>query len=197
MAAAMNKYRGLGQKPVKVGSSPITSESRESYSRTTSLEKAVQADPRFNDSLCHTLGSPFNSTSSLKEGFRWHGQKTPSAPFRTYDNLGVLPGRSASLWVSSSHADFRWDGPKRRQGRWEREPWLASVCKSFRNFGRLWSSSHFREFETIGAVGLSWWSIRNTLWGVDFPAIFPSATKSRNRQPFSVREAATDLDLVL
>ena len=114
--------------------------------------------------------------------------------------------RSQIQFIQSEHWDFSetkcgsilvpWSRPWNLR-RWEREPWLASVCKSFRNFRRLWSSSHFREFETIGAVGLSWWSIRNTFWGVDFPAIFYSATKSRNRQPFSVRKAATDLDLVL
>ena len=117
MQAAMNKHRGLGQKPVKVSAS-ISSESRESYGRLPlDVAKHEKVDPRFNDSLCHSLGSSFNSSSSLKDGFRWHGNKTPPPPFRVYDNLGVLPGSSASLWVSSNRADFRWDGPKRRQGR--------------------------------------------------------------------------------
>ncbi|CAJ1329493.1 unnamed protein product [Effrenium voratum] len=120
----MNKHRGKGQGLVKSARSPsvsrralvaepINSESRESFVCFGGSEP-VKADPRGNDSLCHSLGARFTSSSSLRDNFRWHGQRSVPVLVRAQDNLGLsLPAFGTGN--SSYRADFGWPGkrPKR------------------------------------------------------------------------------------
>eukprot|EP00439_Symbiodinium_sp_Y106_P041935 s5526_g5.t1 len=114
----------------------ISSESRESYrsfgedgnsglwrgkapqsdSASTSLLRWLQADPRENDSLCHSLGQSFRETTSSRDAFRSHDQRFSSNLFTLHDNLGVTWG--SPLGTSTHRYDFRWPGKQRtRRGR--------------------------------------------------------------------------------